>query len=71
MRSRLETLRSRLPAVQRELLAVVAEANTLPSDKALQKIANLEVAIGAVESMIDDGAKVPHVDRTQVSDEDD
>lgn len=71
MRSKLETLRSRLLVVQRELLTVVAEANALPSDKALQKIANLEVAIGAVESMIDDGAKVLHVDTTQVSDEDD
>lgn len=70
MRSKLENLRSRLLVVQRELLAVVAEANALPSDKVLQKIANLEVAIGAVESMIDDGAKVPHVDRTQGSDED-
>jgi hypothetical protein len=29
-----------------------------PSDKALQKIADLEIAIGAVESIIEDEAKV-------------
>lgn len=58
MTSKLETLRSRLLAVQRELLGAAAEVNAVPSDKALQKIANLEIAIGAIESMIDDETKV-------------
>ncbi|WP_029353401.1 hypothetical protein [Bosea sp. 117] len=58
MISKLETLHSRLLLLQRELLAAAAEVNTGPSDKALQKIANLEIAIGAVESMIDDETKV-------------
>ncbi|ADH90188.1 hypothetical protein Snov_2905 [Ancylobacter novellus DSM 506] len=61
MTSKLETLRSRLLAVQRELLAAAAEVNAVPSDKALQKIANLEIAIGAIESMIDDETKVQQV----------
>jgi hypothetical protein len=54
MTSKLETLRSRLLAVQREFLGAAAEVNAVPSDKALQKIANLEIAIGAIESMIDE-----------------
>jgi len=56
MTSKLEILHSRMLAAQRELLLVAAEAVALPSDRALQKIANLEIAIGALESMIDDEA---------------
>ncbi|MFD2030678.1 hypothetical protein ACFSKM_11015 [Ancylobacter dichloromethanicus] len=40
--------------MQRELISLAADIDSLPSDKTIQKIANLEVAIGAVESMIDD-----------------
>lgn len=56
MTSKLEILHSRILAAQRELLLVAAEAVALPLDRALQKIANLEIAIGALESMIDDEA---------------
>jgi hypothetical protein len=58
MTSKLETLHSRLLTLQRELLAAAAEVDAVPSDKALQKIANLEIAIGAVESIIEDEAKM-------------
>ncbi|GLK71381.1 hypothetical protein KHC23_11405 [Ancylobacter dichloromethanicus] len=54
MTTKLKALRSRLLAVQRELISLAADIDSLPSDKTIQKIANLEVAIGAVESMIDD-----------------
>ncbi len=58
MTSKLETLHSRLLTLQRELLTAAAEVDAVPSDKALQKIADLEIAIGAVESIIEDEAKV-------------
>ncbi|HVI29310.1 hypothetical protein [Hansschlegelia sp.] len=51
-----KTLLDRMKAAQIELLAAAARARTLPSDGALRKIADLEVAIGALEHLIDDGA---------------
>ncbi|MFL1874830.1 hypothetical protein ACIKT0_06360 [Hansschlegelia beijingensis] len=50
-----KTLLERMKAAQIELLTAAASARTLPSDGALRKIADLEVAIGALEHLIDDG----------------
>ncbi|MBB3972139.1 hypothetical protein [Hansschlegelia beijingensis] len=50
-----KTLLERMKAAQIELLTAAARARTLPSDGALRKIADLEVAIGALEHLIDDG----------------
>lgn len=52
--TKLKTLRNRLLTEQRDLITRAAEIDTLPSDKTLQKIATLEVAIGAVESLLDE-----------------
>lgn len=49
-------LLERMKSAQIELLAAAAKANTLPSDGALRKIADLEVAIGALEHLLDDDA---------------
>lgn len=53
MLDKLTTLRARLLRAQRDLIVSVADAGTIPSDNALRKIADLEVAIGAVESMLE------------------
>ncbi|WP_421697601.1 hypothetical protein [Ancylobacter sp.] len=52
--TKLKTLRNRLLTEQRDLITRAAEIDALPSDKTLQKIATLEVAIGAVESLLDE-----------------
>lgn len=57
MTEKLEALRGRLLSAQRELIKAAAEAGTIPSDNALRKIADLEVTIGAVETMIDEDRK--------------
>jgi hypothetical protein len=49
-----EALLERLKAAQFALLTTAAKSGTLPSDGALRKIADLEVAIGAVEHLLDD-----------------
>ncbi|MGA0530919.1 hypothetical protein [Hansschlegelia sp. KR7-227] len=49
-------LLERMKVAQVELIAAAAKAKTLPSDGALRKIADLEVAIGALEHLIEDGA---------------
>ncbi|GBD48638.1 hypothetical protein [Methylopila sp. Yamaguchi] len=49
-----QALLDRLKTAQRELLTAAAKAKTLPSDGALRKIADLEVAIGAVEHLLDE-----------------
>ncbi|WP_020178434.1 hypothetical protein [Methylopila sp. M107] len=49
-------LLDRMKVAQVELLAAAARSQTLPSDGALRKIADLEVAIGALEHLIDDDA---------------
>ncbi|GLK75684.1 hypothetical protein GCM10008171_09380 [Methylopila jiangsuensis] len=54
-----KALLERMKAAQIELLAAAAKARTLPSEGALRKIADLEVAIGALEHLIDDGALEP------------
>lgn len=54
MTSKLEALRARLIVAQQELIHAAAEAGTLPSDKTLRKITDLEVTIGAVEALIDE-----------------
>lgn len=50
-----KALLERMKKAQLELLAAAAKASTLPSDGALRKISDLEVAIGALEHLIDDG----------------
>lgn len=52
--TKLKTLRNRLLTEQRDLITRAADIDALPSDKTLQKIATLEVAIGAVESLLDE-----------------
>ena len=52
--AKLKALRNRLLAEQRDLITRAADIDALPSDKTLQKIATLEVAIGAVESLLDE-----------------
>lgn len=46
-------LLERMKAAQIELLSAAAKAKTLPSDGALRKIADLEVAIGALEHLLE------------------
>lgn len=53
MKAKLTALRDRLAQAQRELILAAAEGGTVPSDNTLRKIANLEVAIGAVEHMLE------------------
>ena len=53
MKEKLTSLRERLLNAQRELIISAANSGTNPSDNALRKIADLEVAIGAVEAMIE------------------
>lgn len=48
-----QALIERLHAAQRELLASAAKSGGLPSDNTLRKIADIEVAIGAVEGLIE------------------
>jgi hypothetical protein len=47
-------LLERMKTAQAELLNAAARAGALPSDNALRKIADLEVAIGALEHMIEE-----------------
>lgn len=54
MKEKLEALRSRLLSAQRELIKAAAEAGTIPSDNMLRKIADMEVAVGAIETMLDE-----------------
>ena len=54
MTNKLTALRNRLIAAQRELITLTAATDAFPSDNALRKIANLEVAIAALETMQDD-----------------
>lgn len=54
MTEKLEALRARLLAAQRALITAAAEADTVPSDNMLRKIADMEVTLGAIEAMIDE-----------------
>ncbi len=49
-------LLDRMKAAQAELIAAAARSKTLPSDGALRKIADLEVSIGALEHLIEEGS---------------
>ena len=51
-----KALLERMKAAQIELFAAAVTVDALPSDGALRKIADLEVAIGALEHLIDDDA---------------
>ncbi len=52
MSDKLIALRERLADAQRKLLLEAAEANLLPSDNALRRIADLENALAAVDVLI-------------------
>jgi len=54
MLDKLKALRARLVQAQRELITAAANSGALPSDNALRKIADIEVAIGAIEAMIEE-----------------
>lgn len=51
----LEAQLERLKLAQKELLDTAANSDGLPSEKALSKIADLEIAIGAFEAAIEGG----------------
>lgn len=51
---KMNTLLERLKQAQRDLVSVAAEADALPSDRTLKKIADLEAAIAATEALIDE-----------------
>lgn len=57
MIAKLEALRARLLSMQHELLMAAAESGAVPSDNALRKIADIEVTIGAIETLLDDQRK--------------
>ncbi|GLK82772.1 MULTISPECIES: hypothetical protein [Ancylobacter] len=54
---KLKTLRTRLLTAQRELITIAANADTIPADNVMRKIADLEVTIGAIETMIEENEK--------------
>jgi hypothetical protein len=54
-KSQLNTLHERLIAAQRTLILQAAEADVLPSDNALRKIADIELTIGALEALVEEG----------------
>jgi hypothetical protein len=54
-KAQLAALQERLIDAQRTLLLQAAEADMLPSDNALRKIADLELTISAVEALTDEG----------------
>ncbi|MGQ4273644.1 hypothetical protein [Terrihabitans sp. B22-R8] len=53
-KNQLTALQDRLMDAQRSLLLQAAEADMLPSDNALRKIADLELAIGAIEALVEE-----------------
>jgi hypothetical protein len=57
MDTKLKALRDRLLSAQRELINAAADSGAMPSDNMLRKIADIEVAIGAVETIIEDQKK--------------
>jgi len=57
MTEKLQALRTRLLAAQRELITAAAAADMMPSDNSLRKIADIEVTIGAIEAMLDEHRK--------------
>lgn len=56
MTIKLQELRLKLLAAQRSLIQAAADAGTIPSDNTLRKIADMEVTIGALETMIEEQA---------------
>ncbi len=57
MTEKLKTLRTRLLTAERELIIIAANADTIPADNVMWKIADLEVTIGAIETMIEEREK--------------
>lgn len=56
MTTKLQDLRVKLLAAQRSLIQAAADAGTVPSDNTLRKIADMEVTVGALETMIEEQA---------------
>lgn len=54
MTDKLQALRSRLLAAQRALIVAAAEAGAVPPENMLRKIADMEVTVAAIETMIDE-----------------
>ncbi|HSI41471.1 MAG TPA: hypothetical protein VLA00_13085 [Xanthobacteraceae bacterium] len=54
MLAELEALRDRLKTAQTELLMHAAKSNLMPSDGMLRKIADLEMSLVAVETLLDE-----------------
>lgn len=53
MKNELQTLLDRLEDAQRDMIVQAARTAALPSDNTLRKIADLEVAIGAVAALME------------------
>lgn len=53
MKNELQALLDRLEDAQREMIQQAARTAALPSDNTLRKIADLEVAIGAVSALLE------------------
>lgn len=60
MNENLVKLRSRLVEAQHRLLLQAAQTETLPSDSALRRIADLESAILATDALIDEHKTSPN-----------
>lgn len=54
MNGKLTQLRERLIAAQRSLIITAADSGSLPPDSAIRKIADMELAIGAIENLIEE-----------------
>lgn len=54
MSEKLEALRARLLVSQRAQIVAAAEAGAVPTDNALRKIADIEVALAAIETLLDE-----------------
>ncbi len=55
MSENVKRLLERLQAAQHDLIQSAANIDVAPSDNVVRKIADLEVAIGAVEHLLDEG----------------
>ncbi|WP_188409642.1 hypothetical protein [Agaricicola taiwanensis] len=54
MNENVQRLLNRLKAAQRDLVLVAARTDATPPDSLIRKIADLEVAIGAVEHLLEE-----------------
>jgi hypothetical protein len=54
MTENLQRLLNRLKAAQRDLILITAQSDANPPDSVIRKISELEVAIGAVEHLLEE-----------------